>query len=280
VTPSFNQAKYLPETIESVLGQNYPNLEYIIIDGGSTDGSVDIIKKYESRLSYWVSEKDNGQSDAIMKGFERSTGELFAWVNSDDVLFPECLNKISQMYISQNKPDLIHTNVCYIDSEGRITRFIRVPRQSRFFFFRGVWHVVAPTLFYKSSLFRSVGGVDRRYHLSMDLDLWMRMMKAGAKVAHISEYLGGYRWHQSAKTVISLKTRSSYENTETDEIFKKHLLGSKLIGRFLWRWLCKVYRVVNLNYVLSFKDFKSLKGTPRWQEVFNAVSVPKTGGFR
>ena len=99
VTPSFNQGGFLSETIESILNQDYPNLEYIVIDGGSTDESLDIIKRYEDQLSYWCSEKDRGQSDAIMKGFNRATGELFAWVNSDDVLLSSCLSVIADCYL-------------------------------------------------------------------------------------------------------------------------------------------------------------------------------------
>jgi len=187
VTPSFNQAQYLPETIESILNQNYPNLEYTIIDGGSTDNSVAIIKKYESHLLYWCIEEDRGQSDAIMKGFNKATGELFAWVNSDDVLFPGCLRQIAEHYVKSAKPDIITGNVAYIDDQGKITRYVRLPKQSRFFFSHGVWHVSAPAVFFRASLFRDVGGLDFRYHLCMDLDLWVRMINAGARIEHIKD---------------------------------------------------------------------------------------------
>jgi len=96
ITPSFNQGKYLEETIFSVLGQNYPNLEYIIIDGGSTDNSVDIIKKYENQLTYWISEPDNGQSHAINKGFMKATGGILAWLNSDDMYLPGVLDYVAK----------------------------------------------------------------------------------------------------------------------------------------------------------------------------------------
>ena len=272
VTPSFNQATYLPETIESVLNQNYPNLEYIIIDGSSTDGSVDIIKEYESYLSYWCSEEDEGQSDAINKGFKRSTGELLAWVNSDDVLFPGCLNSVAECYLKKGKPDIIHTNVCYIDSGSRTTRFIRVPRQSRFFFFRGVWHVAAPTLFYKSSLFRGVGGLDFRYHLCMDLDLWVRMIKAGARIEHVKEYLGGYRWHASSKSTVASKKGSVRSHPEAVDIFSNYVPNYSPRKLRFWRLIYKSYQMVNLNYVRAHFNCRPVRGKEWWRVFSNGPS--------
>ena len=98
VTPSFNQGKYIEQTIQSVLSQNYPNLEYIIIDGGSTDGTVEIIKKYEQQLTYWISEPDKGQTDAINKGFAKCTGEIFNWINSDDYYSPNSLHIVAEVF--------------------------------------------------------------------------------------------------------------------------------------------------------------------------------------
>jgi glycosyltransferase involved in cell wall biosynthesis len=263
VTPSFNQASYLPETIDSVLKQDYPNIEYIIIDGGSTDGSAEIIKRHERHLAYWVSEKDRGQSHAIMKGFQKGTGELFAWVNSDDVLLPGCLETVANCYLQRSRPDIIHTNVVYIDSESKVFRCIRTRRQSRFFFFRGVWCGYAPSVFFKSSLFDAVGGLREDYRLSMDLDIWMRMMQEGARVAHIGRYLGAFRWHDQAKTVCSLQKRTTVENSETMQILAKALPASSPARRTFWRRIFKCYKLLTLDHFRARLDFRRIQSMQR-----------------
>jgi glycosyltransferase involved in cell wall biosynthesis len=272
VTPSFNQAKYLPETIESILNQSYPNLEYIIIDGGSTDGSVDIIKRYESHLSYWVSEKDSGQSDAIMKGFDRSTGELFAWVNSDDVLFPGCLHRIASTYIGQGQPDIIHSDVAYLNSEGRIIRFVRIPAQSRFFCSKGVWYAQAPAVFFKSRLFHKVGGLNRHYHLSMDFDIWVRLMNIGTKVVHVPYYLGGFRWHELSKTVQFLDQSEKHDNPEAIEICGLQLPRLTRSQRIFWQYVLKARRLFNSNYFRAYLEFREVKQTHHWKQAVAALN--------
>src|SRR5258706_7179490 len=120
ITPSFNQARYLEATIRSVLEQDYPNVEYIIVDGSSTDGSADIIKKYEKNLAWWVSEKDAGQTDAINKGFARAKGEILAWINSDDTYIPGSLGAAVKYLIKNPQVALVYSNCNYIDEEGRL----------------------------------------------------------------------------------------------------------------------------------------------------------------
>jgi glycosyltransferase involved in cell wall biosynthesis len=267
VTPSLNQAKFLCGTIESVLSQDYPNLEYIIIDGASTDGSVDIIRRYEKHLTYWCSEEDKGQSDALMKGFNRATGELLAWVNSDDVLFPGCLKAIAECYLVNSAPDLVTANTVYIAADGSITRVIRVPRQSRFFLFYGVWHATSPAIFFKTSLFHKVGDLNLNYHQAMDLDIFLRMVKGGARIAHVPQYLAAWRRYEDTKTDRSLKSRSTREHPETTEILNRALAGSTPNKRFFWRNVCRVYRLLNSNYVLAYRDLRRMRGR-HWREVF------------
>jgi len=120
VTPSFNQGQYIEETILSIVNQNYPNLEYIIIDGGSTDNTVEIIKKYEKHLAYWVSEKDKGQSEAINKGFRKATGDIVCWINSDDFFMPGSLLKVGERFAKDNSLDLLNGHCLLIDEHSNI----------------------------------------------------------------------------------------------------------------------------------------------------------------
>lgn len=202
VTPSYNQAEFLEETMLSVLNQTYPNIEYIVVDGGSTDGSVDIIKKYEDRLAWWVSEPDNGQSDAINKGFRHATGDIYNWLNSDDLLYPDAV-KIAVHFMQKNpQSEVVYGNRIIIDEKNRIfdayepasltksiARFtIRIPQETTFFTAR-IW--------------KKVNGLNESLHFSMDADLWFRFLNE-TTFFHIPVYLGAYRNHAGSKSVYGL----------------------------------------------------------------------------
>ena len=270
VTPSYNQDKFLHETIQSVHNQDYPNLEYFIVDGGSKDNSIDIFKKYEDKIDWWVSEKDKGQADAINRGFLRASGEILCWVNSDDILLPNCLHEVAKNYLKNNKPELIHSNCVYINEDGLIIKLIRIPKQTRFFVFRGVWSMPAPAVFFKASFLKKVGYLNMEYHLSMDLDICMRIIKAGGRISYIPKYLGAYRWHATSKTSIDISNRKkkNIENYETKLIYNSTLPGSTESSRKLWKILWKVYRMINLNYLRSFLETTKATGL-HWKKVFS-----------
>ncbi|MCB9433787.1 MAG: glycosyltransferase [Ardenticatenaceae bacterium] len=262
VTPSYNQGQYLEETIVSVLSQDYPNLEYFVLDGGSNDNSVEIIKKFSDRIDWWVSEKDNGQTDAINKGFRRATGDLLCWVNSDDLLLPGCLREIAQCYIEEGRPDLIHSNMVFIDSNSYILRAIRIPKQTRFFMERGVWSVSAPTSFFSRALMEQVGFLNEKYHIAMDMDIWMRMIIASGKIAKVNNYLGAFRWHELSKSTLDLKSKrfKNQENPENKEIFNNFLKSSSQSKRYWWRKIWQIYQLLNLNYIRAFLNTQAIGG--------------------
>lgn len=178
VTPSFNQGKFLEKTILSVLEQDYPNLEYIIIDGGSTDESVEIIRKYEDRLTYWVSEPDRGQSHAINKGFEKATGEIFGWLNSDDYYASGALKAVVDAYLLNPDAGVVVGAGDMVDEEGNVlfgaARTTITLETLCNWFHEFFWQ---PSCFFKKEVWTQCGPLNEQVHYAMDLDLWVRIAK-------------------------------------------------------------------------------------------------------
>jgi glycosyltransferase involved in cell wall biosynthesis len=200
VTPSFNQAGYLEETIRSVLLQNYPNLEYIIIDGGSTDESVEILKKYSPWLSYWVSEKDKGQSHAINKGFQLATGEWMNWLCSDDILARDCLFKLIQE-VQPNSQWMLGKEL-YCDGDSNITQYPSLVDRSKIspnLLLFGRFIIPQVTSFWRRDLWHQAGAyVDIDLHYAMDYELWLRFAKLSSP--KIGSHGGIARVHSAQKT--------------------------------------------------------------------------------
>ena len=210
VTPSFNQAPFLERAILSVLNQRYPNLEYIIVDGGSTDGSLDIIRKYEKWLTSWVSGNDDGQSDALNKGFQMSTGEIMGWVNSDDMYSSNALQTVAQHFLKNQGAEIVYGNAFHIDELDKVIREVRsVPFNRKLLPYGGV-NLYSVSLFWRRERWEKVGKLATNMHYSMDLDLVFRFAQAGARFDHIREFLGAFRFHSRSKTV-SLKDRMAGE---------------------------------------------------------------------
>jgi glycosyltransferase involved in cell wall biosynthesis len=201
VTPSYNQADYLERTILSVLNQDYPNIEYIVIDGGSTDGSIDIIKKYEDRLSYWISEPDTGQSNAINKGFKNATGEIFNWLNSDDLLMPSATTIAVHYLTNHSEYGMVYGDRLVVDENDQVLACVELPsfRPSLLRFGR---FLPQETSFFRRDLWRRANGLDEDLHISMDRDLWLKFIKIG-KLYHIPFILGSWRQHASAKSYLA-----------------------------------------------------------------------------
>jgi len=200
ITPSYNQRPFLEETIQSVLNQGYPNLEYIVIDGGSTDNSVEIIKKYKDQLAYWVSEPDKGQSDAINKGFRVATGEILAWLNSDDLYLPGTLQTVAEYFSSHPDVDCVYGDIYMIDEHGR-RLFLRksIPFDCRAHLFGGCL-VPQPASFFRKTVIDRVGYLDTSLHYNMDTEFFVRCGHEGIKFGHIPQPLACFRLHPASKT--------------------------------------------------------------------------------
>lgn len=199
VTPSFNQAAYLEETIRSVLLQGYPNLEYIVFDGGSSDGSVDILKKYSPWIDHWTSERDNGQSDAIGKGLARATGDWFNWINSDDTLAPGGLAAL----VATASPDraILSGRTANLRGDSVFSRYgAQVPSAWPAALFHT--RVNQPGSLLRLSSVRSSGGIRGELRLVMDLDLWLRLLLRTGPAAHhaVETEVATYRYHEASKT--------------------------------------------------------------------------------
>jgi glycosyltransferase involved in cell wall biosynthesis len=201
VTPSYNQAKFLEETLRSVLSQRAHVHEYLVLDGGSTDGSVETIRKYQHLIDYWTSERDGGQSDAIDRGFQRATGDYILWLNSDDVLLPGALAAVQEALARHPDWDVVTGNHVRIGADSRIVSAHRVPKESARSARFGTTHVCQPACYIRRSLYERVGPVDKALHCVMDTDLWFRLFDAGARCGHVHRYLAAFRKHDDAKGV-------------------------------------------------------------------------------
>ncbi len=200
VTPSYNQAEFLERTILSVLNQNYPNFEYIIIDGGSTDGSVEIIRKYEKYLTYWVSEKDKGQSDAINKGFQKSTGEILAYLNSDDTYLPNTLHLVASFFRKYPKVDMFYGRCNVIDSNDNILQEAKVMPFNLLDYVYGLFSIPQPATFWKREMFFRVGMLNPENRTCMDGELWLNFAKMGANIVYINVLLANFRLYPQSKS--------------------------------------------------------------------------------
>lgn len=248
ITPSYNQANYIKKTIDSVLSQKYPNLEYIVMDGGSTDGTIEILKKYGKKIK-WISKKDNGQSDAINRGVQYLTGEFIGYLNSDDYLLENSLFKIAKFF-TKNKNAFWTTGKCEIVDENNreVRRLITYYKNIYLKYFRSekllyvINYISQPATFWRKELFKKIGYFDEKLNYSMDYDFWIRIAKK-YKLYFIDEYLAAYRVHNKSKAVISPQTQfkaeymisSKYIDSKVIQVIHKiHYMLALLVYRFFY----------------------------------------------
>jgi glycosyltransferase involved in cell wall biosynthesis len=202
VTPSFNQASFLEETIRSVLEQDYPAIEYIIMDGGSTDGSLEIIQRYADRLAGWVSEPDRGQTDAINKGFARAQGDILAWLNSDDTYLPGAVSEAVAYLQTHPQAGMVYGDANLVDESGTVLGRFPAAQTDYRCLRRGYVHIPQQAAFFRASLWRQVGPLDPTFYFAMDYDLWVRLAKL-ALLHYQPRLWANFRLHGGGKSVVA-----------------------------------------------------------------------------
>ena len=245
ITPSYNQGQFLEETVQSVLSQNYPNLEYIIIDGFSKDNSEEIIKKYQNKLSYWTSEPDRGQYHAINKGFRKSTGEIMAWLCSDDTYRPGALNFIGNFFLNNPNVDIILGGWDYVDSKGNIL-WTEYGKYNRKEFLCGVGRVGQPAVFWRRKVYETIGPLSEEFSYWMDGEYFLRM---GAKFRFhaVKIILATYRLHNTSKSVCDYKSQMQP-------------IAKIVIERYGGKYpLCWPKRLLSLRYIFAKGKHIALK---------------------
>ncbi len=231
VTPCYNMAQYLPEAIESVLSQDYPRIEYIVVDGGSTDGSIEILHRYKDRLSY-TSGPDRGPSDAAFQGLQRARGGILTWLNADDSFLPGAIRTAVDYLQAHRETDVVYGEGWWIDEQGAvISRYPTLPFDAKVL--ERDCFICQPAAFLRASAYQRVQ-LDPNVARSFDYDLWIRMAKAGCRFGNIPEYLANSRMHRGAKTIY-----------ERDEVFQASM---SLLRRH--------YGYVPLSWIVGYTAYR------------------------
>lgn len=243
ITPSFNQGQYLERTIVSIHNQGYPNLEHIVIDGGSTDDSVDIINRYSGVLAHWQSSPDRGQCDAINTGVSHATGRVMTWINSDDMLLPGALDRVGRIIRDDPGIDLVYGNQVEVDQWDRVTkRVFTIDFDLADFLYEINIIINQQSAFWSVDLFRRIGGLNYCPY-AMDYDMFYRMFKKGARYHRIDDFLSAFRIYPSSLTG-SGRVKNSRNDT-VDGIFKDALGRERsLLDRTLLRYRHKAGRFI------------------------------------
>ncbi len=269
ITPSYNQGIYIEETIQSVLNQNYPNLEYIIIDGGSNDSTVEVIKKYESKIDFWVSEKDKGQADAINRGFGKATGDILCWLNSDDYFFPETLKYVASQ-LNIEKKEILFGEVDHIFEPDKAVKHSNVKNKFDNYNLELYDFIIQPGSFWTKKVWESTGVVDEKLHFVFDWEWFLRAKKNNTEFKYSNKVMSMYRVHDAHKTSNGGEKRQK----EIEYILKKYS-GDKILKAFIFmrderskvdetlqsvkknkltRFDMKILRLRFPNYFLSIPD--------------------------
>jgi glycosyltransferase involved in cell wall biosynthesis len=269
VTPTFNQGQFLEETILSVLGQDYPNLEYIIVDGGSTDNSVEIIRKYEGKLAWWTSEPDQGQSDAINKGFQKATGDILAWINSDDIYMPGTLKRIAAEVLEHGEG--IYFGECIhfrLNEEGLFSSGSEVEKNFRADLLHEYDYMIQPASFWTKGVWETTGEIRTDLQFGLDWEWFLRARNRGVKFIPVRKCLALYRLHDAHKTGLGGRKRQE----EIYNIYKEYSEKHATLYRML---MDETYQPANISARMISKLAKTINGPVTFEWILQKMKPSK-----
>ena len=227
ITPSFNQAEFLEKTITSVITQDYPNIEYIVIDGASTDGSIEIIEKYASKIKYWASEPDHGQAEAINKGFLEATGDIIAWINSDDYYLQGTISSVVNAFQKHEDCGLLFGDLLSVDRDGVIFNVLRYGDWGLDELMR--FNIIGqPSVFMKREVLKKAGYLEKDFHYMLDHNLWLKIASI-SKIKYIPEIWSAARYHEGAKNIFHAAAFGDEAYKVVEWMEQQNIIGKKLM---------------------------------------------------
>ncbi len=255
VTPSYNHRPYLSTAIRSVIEQDYANLEYFVMDGGSDDGSKSIIAQYSQGIDYWCSEKDEGQSDAIGRGFSLASGDILGWINSDDAYFPGILERIGRFFLQHPNVGLVTAGTAYTNQEGNITSCYERPKPLLWFAKRGIAYFGQQAMFFRRDIYEQVGGIRRDFHFLMDTELYYRILLSGVECQSFWALGGFFRWHSQMKSI----RREGRKADERRIMEEEYGFGLPKYESVLAHILYRTWQLTNGNYLAAYRETNRLR---------------------
>lgn len=257
VTISYNQGKFLEAAIKSVVDQGYPNLDYILIDGGSTDNSSEIIARYRDQFSFWCSEPDGGPANGLNKGFKHATGDIFCFLNADDMFLPYTLQRVAELFQQHRNADVVYGDGYLTDSQGELRKSTYSDPWNLWRMAYGTCVIVQPATFFTREIYRRTKGFNEEHRAFWDAGLWVEMAQAGAKFQHVKEFLAVFRLHKSS---ITGSGREDVEEARVSEELFKQIIGrtrrpsDKLVSLFLRLVKFLGHPRWSLSYKLFLRD--------------------------
>lgn len=261
VIPTYNSEAFLQECLASIEQEVNDRVEYILIDGDSSDSTMEIVEQHRHLFSHIVSEPDRGQSDAFNKGFKLAKGKFLTWLNSDDILVSGALSIVLPK-LEATQLDWLVANSVYLNVDGGVMRCCRSGSFENFAVKRGLLNVFGPSTFFSKKLYEELGDIDESYRFAMDTEYWWRIVTSGRKYERMPTYFWGLRLHSAAKTANVILTGEYPEGMreEGQKIAKRYFPSVTAKNRALAAKMVRIWRVLNLSYVFSYMDTMRLRG--------------------